>query len=226
MDVPVITVDGPSGSGKGTLSQLIARKLHWHLLDSGALYRLLALAAITHDVDFKDINGLVKLAAGLDVVFEDNIEGDTVKVILEGKDVTKDVRTEECGKHASIVAVIPEVREALFQRQKSFAKPPGLVADGRDMGTVVFPEALLKVFLEASGQERAKRRWAELQQRGLDVSLDDLYSEIEARDIRDKQRKHSPLIPAEGAFILDTTDMSIQDVFDAVLVQIKAVGLA
>jgi CMP/dCMP kinase len=225
MDVPVITVDGPSGSGKGTLSQLIARHLQWHLLDSGALYRLLALAAIRHGIDFKDINGLETIAKTLDVAFEDNIEGDTVKVILEGNDVTLDVRTEDCGKSASIVAVIPEVRASLFKRQKSFAKFPGLVADGRDMGTVVFPDARLKIFLEASSAERAKRRFSELQQRGLDVSLNGLLSEIEARDVRDRERKASPLVPAQGAFILDTTDMSINDVFEAVKVQIKAVGL-
>lgn len=225
MEVPVITVDGPSGSGKGTLSQLIARKLGWHLLDSGALYRILALAAISHHIEFKDINGLVDIANTLDVSFKENLEGGTVRVLLEGKDVTGDVRTEACGKNASIIAVIPEVREALLERQKSFAQFPGLVADGRDMGTKVFPEAKLKIFLEASSQERAKRRWSELQERGIDVSLNDLLSEIEARDIRDKQRTVSPLVPAQGAFILDTTDMSIDDVFDAAMVQIKAVGL-
>ncbi len=221
---PVITVDGPSGSGKGTLTQLIAHELKWHVLDSGALYRLLAVAAINHEVSLDDIPGLEKLSHDLDIRFKENIGG-TLKVFLDGKEVTAAVRAEKTGEKASIVAQIPAVRAALFEKQRAFRQEPGLVADGRDMGTVVFPDAVLKIFLEANAKERANRRWAELQERGIDVSLNDLFSEIESRDVRDRQRAVSPLVPAASAFILDTTDMSIQEVFEVVLVQIKAVGL-
>lgn len=210
---PVITVDGPSGSGKGTLSQQIAKKMGWHLLDSGAMYRILAYGAAQRKLELNDIPNLCDLAEKLDVTFKDN-KGNPALVIFEGQDITQEVRTEECGNRASKIAQIPEVREALLVRQRSFRKMPGLVADGRDMGTVVFPDSPLKIYLEASPTVRAKRRWAELQQRGIDVSLDNLFSEIEARDIRDKQRKASPLIPASDAIVLDTTNLSIAEVFD------------
>lgn len=209
--IPVITVDGPSGSGKGTLSQQIAKKLGWHLLDSGAMYRILAFGAKQYKLELDDVNSLQGLANKLDVVFKEN-EGNSPLVIFEGHDVTQEVRTEECGSRASKIAQIPEVRKALLERQRSFRIPPGLVADGRDMGTVVFPDAPLKLFLEASPETRAKRRWSELQQRGIDVSLDNLFSEIESRDIRDKQRKASPLVAAKDAVIIDTTDLSIPEV--------------
>lgn len=222
---PVITVDGPSGSGKGTLSQQIAKKMGWHLLDSGAMYRILAYGAKQHNLELDDVSNLCSLAKNLDVEFKEN-EGNPPLVIFEGKDVTHEVRTEECGNRASKIAQIPEVREALLVRQRSFRKIPGLVADGRDMGTVVFPEAALKIYLEASPAVRAKRRWAELQQRGIDVSLDNLFSEIEDRDIRDKQRKASPLVPASDAVILDTTNLSITEVFEVAAKLIKKINFS
>jgi len=177
---PVITVDGPSGAGKGTLCMLLADKLGFHLLDSGAIYRVLALAAIHHGVDTESEDALVPLATHLDVQFI--AEGDLVKVILEGEDVSGELRKEETGMAASKVAALPRVREALLRRQRAFSAAPGLVADGRDMGTVVFTEAEAKIFLDASAEERASRRLKQLQQKGLDVKFDDLLSEIQERD--------------------------------------------
>lgn len=207
---PVITVDGPSGAGKGTLCMLLAEKLGWHLLDSGAIYRVLALAAIHHGVDLESEDGLVPLAAHLDVQFK--AEGDLVKVILEGEDVSGELRKEETGMAASKVAALPRVREALLRRQRAFSNAPGLVADGRDMGTVVFPSAIVKIFLDASAEERANRRMNQLQQKGLDVNFGSLLSEIQERDDRDRNRSVSPLRPAEDALVLDSTDMSIEQV--------------
>ncbi|EAP91691.1 cytidylate kinase, partial [Vibrio splendidus 12B01] len=188
---PVITVDGPSGAGKGTLCMLLADKLGFHLLDSGAIYRVLALAAIHHGVNTESEDALVPLATHLDVQFI--AEGDLVKVILEGEDVSGELRKEETGMAASKVAALPRVREALLRRQRAFSAAPGLVADGRDMGTVVFPEAEAKIFLDASAEERASRRLKQLQQKGLDVKFDDLLSEIQERDDRDRNRPVAPL---------------------------------
>ena len=172
--VPVVTVDGPGGSGKGTVTQMLARRLGWHLLDSGALYRLTALAARRQGVDLADEAGLVGVAAGLDVSFQPTPEGEPVRVFLHGDDVTREIRTEETGDGASRVAVIQAVRDALLQRQRDFRQAPGLVADGRDMGTVVFPDAPVKVFLTASAEERARRRYLQLKEAGMDVNIQNL----------------------------------------------------
>lgn len=209
--VPVITVDGPSGTGKGTISHFLARHLQWHLLDSGALYRTLALAAQRHAIGHEDTHGLAELARVLDVRFspmKDNNES----VLLDGEEVSRLIRTEAVGTAASRVAVIPEVRTALLERQHAYRKPPGLVADGRDMGTVVFPDANLKIFLTASAGERAKRRHKQLKEKGFDVNLPQLSEEITERDVRDSQRTVSPLRPADNAVTIDTTNLSIEDV--------------
>tara|TARA_Y100001956_G_scaffold57589_1_gene56732 strand:- start:88 stop:768 length:681 start_codon:yes stop_codon:yes gene_type:complete len=217
---PVITVDGPSGAGKGTLCMLLADKLGFHLLDSGAIYRVLALAAIHHGVDTESEDALVPLATHLDVQFI--AEGDLVKVILEGEDVSGELRKEETGMAASKVAALPLVREALLRRQRAFSAAPGLVADGRDMGTVVFPEAEAKIFLDASAEERATRRLKQLQQKGLDVKFDDLLSEIQERDDRDRNRPVAPLRPAEDALVLDSTSMNIEQVVEKALHYIES----
>jgi len=217
---PVITVDGPSGAGKGTLCMLLADKLGFHLLDSGAIYRVLALAAIHHGVDTESEDALVPLATHLDVQFI--AEGDLVKVILEGEDVSGELRKEETGMAASKVAALPRVREALLRRQRAFSSAPGLVADGRDMGTVVFPEAEAKIFLDASAEERATRRLKQLQQKGLDVKFDDLLSEIQERDDRDRNRPVAPLRPAEDALVLDSTSMNIEQVVEKALHYIES----
>ncbi|MGM0565090.1 MAG: (d)CMP kinase [Pseudomonadota bacterium] len=209
--VPLITVDGPSGAGKGTLCQWLAQQLGWHLLDSGALYRLVALSSIKRGVATDDVETLGQLARHLDVVFDPS-GSDGVKTLLDGEDVSRELRTEETGAVASNVAAVPAVREALLARQRSFARPPGLVADGRDMGTVVFPEAPLKVFLTASAEERAQRRHKQLIDKGFGANLGDLLRDIQARDERDRTRSSSPLVPAGDAVELDTTTMPIEEV--------------
>jgi CMP/dCMP kinase len=213
--IPLITVDGPGGSGKGTISLLLARELGWHFLDSGALYRVLALLAMKKSVDLQDAAQLAHLAKDLPVVF------DEFQVCLDGEDVTQAVRSESCGNAASIIAVFPEVRQALLERQRAFLQPPGLVADGRDMGTVVFPEAPIKLYLEASIEERAKRRYLQLKDVQKGVTLGEILQEIEARDKRDKTRAYAPLSPAQDAVIMDTTNMSISSVFSAVMHIVK-----
>ncbi len=191
---PVITVDGPGGSGKGTVTQMLARKLGWHLLDSGALYRLTALAAARQGgVALDDEPALVRVAAGLDVAFMPTPPGEPAKVLLAGgEDVTSEIRTETCGDNASKVAVMQPVRDALLQRQRDFRVAPGLVADGRDMGTVVFPDAPVKIFLTASAEERARRRYNQLKEAGVDVNIDALLEEIRVRDERDMNRSAAP----------------------------------
>lgn len=214
--VPVITVDGPSGVGKGTISQLLAHRLGWHFLDSGALYRLTALAAQRHQVLLDDEAGVASIAATLDVEFRTEIQGDA-RVILENQDVSNDIRTEQAGNNASKVAALPAVREALLQRQRNFAQPPGLIADGRDMGTTVFPRADVKIFLTASAQVRAERRYKQLKEKGFDANLSSLIEEIEQRDERDRTRSASPLRPAADAITIDTSSKGIDEVFAEVL---------
>jgi len=215
--VPVITVDGPGSSGKGTASRLIAARLGWHFLDSGALYRLVALAAQHHAVPLNDEVTLETLAAHLDVQFMAGEGGIESRVILEGEDVTDAIRTEDCGKAASVVAALPSVRLALLQRQRAFQEPPGLVADGRDMGTVVFPSAKLKVFLTASREERAQRRYKQLNEKGVSVTLQAILGELAERDARDSGRSVSPLRAAADAVTIDTTHLSIDEVVAQVL---------
>ena len=220
-DIPVITVDGPSGTGKGTLSSYLANWLQWHFLDSGALYRVLALAAERHSINYEDVSGLAVLARDLDVVFKHSASEEGKAVILEGTEVSVLIRTESCGTAASRIASLPEVRQALLDRQHSFRKPPGLVADGRDMGTVVFPAARLKIFLTASVEERARRRYKQLKEKGFDVNLPQLSVEITERDVRDSQRTVSPLRPAVDAAVIDTTHLNIEDVIDRVAVLVR-----
>lgn len=214
---PVITLDGPSGSGKGTIAHRLASHLGWHLLDSGALYRLVGLCAVHHNVNFSDEESLTVLAQHMDVQFIAGAEDQPVDVILEGENVTRDIRTEEAGKAASAVAKLPGVREGLLKRQHDFCEMPGLIADGRDMGTVVFPNAELKIYLTASVNERADRRCKQLQERGMDVNVATLRDEIQQRDDQDMNRPIAPLVPADDAVTIDSSSMSIQQVFDKVI---------
>ena len=212
---PVITIDGPSGSGKGTLCQKLAEKFNWHLLDSGAIYRVLALAALHHNVELENEDAVSLLAGHLDVVFKPTAEG--VRVFLEGEDVSRDLRTEETGNAASKVAAFPRVREALLRRQRNFREAPGLIADGRDMGTVVFTDAPVKIFLDASASARADRRYKQLQVKGFDVNIAHLLAEIEERDHRDRNRPVAPLKPADDALVIDSTNLDINQVVEMVV---------
>ncbi len=211
-EIPIITVDGPSGTGKGTICSHLIDWLQWNFLDSGALYRVLALAAQKHSINNDDEAALTDLAENLNVEFKVAGAGSLVNVVLDGEIVTNDIRTEECGNAASLVAPIIAVRKALLARQKAFHKAPGLVADGRDMGTVVFPEAGLKIFLTASAEERAKRRLKQLKDKGISANLRDLSADIAERDERDSTRTASPLKPAEDAVIVDTSSLGIDEV--------------
>jgi cytidylate kinase len=207
---PVICIDGPSGAGKGTLSQRLAAELGWHLLDSGALYRVVGFAGRLETISLEDSDTIARIARSLEVDFRPTEDG--VSVWLAGEDVTAHLRTEEGGRDASTVAALPAVREALLLRQQELARPPGLIADGRDMGTVVFPWAPLKIFLTASAEARAERRFHQLQGMGESVSLARLLTDIKQRDARDQSRTVSPLVPAEDAIIIDSTVLSADEV--------------
>ncbi|MEE3636780.1 (d)CMP kinase [Pseudomonas sp. FFUP_PS_473] len=223
---PVIAIDGPSGSGKGTVAGLLSKRLGWNLLDSGALYRLLAYAAGNHGVDLTNEELLKALAAHLDVQFIAASDGQPQRIILEGDDVSDVIRNETVGANASKVASLPAVRDALLQRQRAFQESPGLVADGRDMGTVVFPDAPLKIFLTASAEERARRRYLQLKAKGDDVSLSSLLDEIRARDERDTQRAVAPLKPAPDAIQLDSTELSIEQVLERIMSEVALRDIA
>jgi|TARA_B110000977_G_scaffold146145_1_gene185374 cytidylate kinase len=211
---PVVTIDGPGGSGKGTLSSLVAAKLGWHLLDSGALYRIVAVSAQSQAIDLEDENALVVMIADLQIAFA----GDIVDV--NGKDLSDIIRTEETGVAASRVAALPGVRDAILALQKSFQRAPGLVADGRDMGTVVFPHSKAKIFLDASAEARADRRYKQLKNKGLSVNLRDLLEQIQERDARDRGRAVAPLKPAADALIIDSTQMTIEEVLETVMTEV------
>lgn len=216
-NLSVITIDGPSGAGKGTIARLLADKLGYQLLDSGAIYRVLALAAIHHNVELDNEDALTPLAGHLDVRFVSDSESDVIKVVLEGEDVTREIRSEKVGNSASKVAAFPRVREALLRRQRAFLSDEGLIADGRDMGTVVFPHAPIKFFLTASAEERAQRRFNQLQEKGFDANIQSLLSEITERDERDRNRAVAPLVPAADALVIDSTGLSIDKVFEIIL---------
>lgn len=216
MTPPIVTIDGPSGSGKGTVARLVARHAGWHLLDSGALYRLAALAGAKAGLDPQDVQGHARLAKAMNVAFGSRPDGNEL-VTLDGQDITAELRSEATGNGASRVAAWPELRQALLDRQHAFARLPGLVADGRDMGTVVFPHAALKIFLTASADERARRRYNQLKDKGSDVSLAALSREIAERDSRDSTRAVAPLKPAPNAEVIDSTGLSIEQVVMRVL---------
>ena len=212
---PVLTIDGPSGAGKGTVSRIVARRLGWHYLDSGALYRAVGVAASWADIDTSDASALVRCTFDTRIRFAE--QGESLRVLVNDTDATDELRLETTGALASAIAAIPEVRAALKERQRAFRAPPGLVADGRDMGTVIFPDAPFKVFLTASAEERAHRRHKQLKEKGVSVNFDDLLREIMARDARDAQRAVAPLRPADDAVLIDTSGIGIDDVVAKVL---------
>ena len=215
--IPVLTIDGPSGSGKGTISRMVAEALGWHLLDSGALYRAVGYAASMEGLDLSDAEAVTRCARDTKIGFRAPKDGGETRVVVNGHDATDEIRTETCGAAASAIAAIAGVRAALFDKQRSFRKSPGLVADGRDMGTVIFPDAGHKVFLTASAEERAKRRYKQLKEKGLNVTLGALLREIQARDVRDAERTVAPLKPAADAVLIDSTGTPIETVVAAVL---------
>lgn len=220
-NVPIITIDGPSGTGKGTLCHRLAEVLGWNVLDSGALYRVLALAAKQHAVNLENADALEVLAAHLDVQFKPSGLSGELRTVLEGEDVTDLIRTEGCGNNASKIAQFPEVRRALLERQRAFAQAPGLVTDGRDMGTVVFPYAHIKIYLDASPEIRAKRRYLQLKEKGINANLAQVVEELTSRDLRDKARETAPLRVSDDAVIIDTTNKNAEQVFEDVMMLVK-----
>ena len=220
--IPVLTLDGPGGVGKGTVSSIIAQKLDWHLLDSGAIYRAFAIVARDNDIKIDDIDGLLKLANNFDISFKFNSNHEPLNVYLNNVEVSSELRTEKTAALASQFAKIKPLRKVLLVKQRQFKKIPGLVADGRDMGTVVFPEAPFKVFLTAEVEERAKRRLKQLQEAGITGNISHTLAEVRKRDKRDANRQHSPLKPAKDALVIDTTNLSINEVIAKVMALIKA----
>lgn len=216
MAVPVVTIDGPGGAGKGTVASAIAKALGWHLLDSGALYRIIAVAGLADGIALDDAQALVEMSEGLDIVFDDG------QVRVNGANLTDAIRTEEAGNSASQVAALPPVRDAIFALQQGFQRAPGLVADGRDMGTVVFTDAPVKIFLDASAEARAERRYNQLKNNGLGVNFRALLEQIQERDARDRERVVAPLKPADDALIIDSTEMTIDEVVATVMTQISS----
>ena len=220
--IPVLTLDGPSAVGKGTVASIIAQTLDWHLLDSGAIYRALAIAVRIHNIKINDINGLLRLVDGLDLRFELVPNQRSLKVYLDNVEVSTELRTEKTAELASKLAMIGLLRKSLLIKQQQFKRPPGLVADGRDMGSVVFPEAPFKVFLTAEVEERAKRRLKQLQETGITGNISHTLAEVQKRDERDVNRQHSPLKPAKDALVIDTTNLTINEVITKVMALIKA----
>jgi len=220
--IPVLTLDGPSGVGKGTVASIIAQKLDWHLLDSGAIYRAFSIVARDNDIKIDDIDGLLKLANNFDISFKLNSNHEPLNVYLNNVEVSSELRTEKTAALASQFAKIESLRKVLLVKQRQFKKLPGLVADGRDMGTVVFPDAPFKVFLTAEVEERAKRRLKQLQETGIAGNISHTLAEVQKRDERDANRQHSPLRPAEDALVIDTTNLTINEVIAKVMALVKA----
>ena len=214
VDIPVLAIDGPSGAGKGTASRAVAKELGWHFLDSGAIYRSLAVAVLRSETSLDDAEAIARLAVSMDLRFP---AGDPPRVLLNGEDIADEIPTETCGNTASCIAAYGPVRKALLDKQRGFRQSPGLVADGRDMGTVVFPDAPFKVFLTASAEVRALRRYKQLKGKGVHVSLDSLTKEIEERDRRDRERAEAPLVMAESAILIDSSELAIEQVIATIL---------
>jgi cytidylate kinase len=220
--IPVLTIDGPSGVGKGAVAYIMSKKLHWNLLDSGAIYRAFAIAATNRDIKIDNVDDLLKLAINLDLKFQSDLDQNNLNIYLDNVEISAELRTEKTAELASNYAMIGPLRKSLLLRQQKFKQLPGLVADGRDMGTVVFSEALFKVFLTADVEERAKRRLKQLHDKGITGNISHTLKEVQKRDERDANRKHSPLKPAKDALIIDTTNLTINEVVTKVMALVKA----